>query len=184
MTVTLAEMLSQQMLPFQLVYTGRTSRSPPNVKFPAEFFLNYNEKHWSKEAETTTLLNKNINPYITKVKEELGLPETQKALLVWDAFRAQSTDKVIHELEKLNVKVVTVPKNMTHLLQPLELATNTSVKKIEKCGFNEYFTSTITETLEKDPHRDVATIKVDLKLSTLKPIHAKVLIYEYVYMNS
>ncbi|PFX11493.1 hypothetical protein AWC38_SpisGene24750 [Stylophora pistillata] len=66
--------------------------------------------------------------------------------------------------------------------QPLDLTTNGSVKKMEKRGFSDYFTSTITETLEKDPQRDVTTIEVDLKLSTLKPIHAKLLmsIYEFL----
>ena len=82
-TVTLTETLSGQILPFQLIYTGKTSRSLPHVKFPAGFCLSYNEKHWSNEAETMALVNKIIYPYVTKVKEELGLPETQKALLVY-----------------------------------------------------------------------------------------------------
>ena len=96
---------------------------------------------------------------------------------MWDAFTAQSTDKVIRELARLNIKVVPVPK--THLLQPLDLTTNASVKKIEKRGFSDYFTSTVTNVLEKEPNRDVATIEVDLKLSALKPIHAKVLMDIY-----
>ena len=181
-TVTFAETLSGQILPFQLIYAGKTSRSLPNVEFPAGFSLSYNEKHWSNEAETISLLNNVIYPQITKVKENLALPETQQTLLIWDAFKAQSTEKVMCELEKLNIKAVMVPKNMTHLLQPLDLTTNASVKKMEKRGFSAYFTSTITEALEKDPNRDVATIEVDLKLSTLKPIHAKVLmsIYEFL----
>ena len=58
------------------------------------------------------------NPYINKAKKELGLPDTHKALLVWVAFTAQSTDKVMRKLERLTFKVVLVPKNMTHLLQP------------------------------------------------------------------
>ena len=87
------------------------------------------------------LVNKIIYPYVTKVKKELGLPETQKALLVWDAFKAQITEKVLSELERLNINVVAVPKNMTHLLQPLDLTTNASVKKMEKRGFSDYFTS-------------------------------------------
>lgn len=134
-------------------------------------------KHWSNKAKTTALVNKIIYPYVTKFKEELGLPETQKALLAWDVFKAQSTDNVFSDLEKLNINVVAVPKNMTHLLQPLDLTTNASVKKMEKRGFNDYFTSTITEILEKDTQRDVSTIEVDLKLSTLKPIQAT---YEYI----
>ena len=178
----MAETLSGQILPFQLIYDGKTSRSLPHVKFLAGTCLSYNEKQWSNETETMALVNKIIYPYVTKVKEELGLPKTQKALLVWDAFKARSTDKVLSELERLNINVVAVPKNMTHLLQPLDLTTNTSVKKMEKRGFSDYFTSTITETLEKDPQRDVTTIEVDLKLSTLKPLHAKplMIIYEFL----
>ena len=79
-------------------------------------------------------------------------------MLVWDAFKAQSTDKVLSELERLNINVVVVPKNLTHPLQHLDLPTNASVKKM------------------------CTTIEVDLKLSTLKPIHAKLLmsIYEFL----
>ena len=76
-TVTLAETLSGQILPFQLIYTGKASRSLPNVEFPAGFSLRYNEKHWSNKAETMARLKKIIYPYITKVKEELGLPESR-----------------------------------------------------------------------------------------------------------
>ena len=62
--------------------------------------MSYNEKHWSNEAETLAVLNQIINLFITKIKKELGLPKTQKALLVWDAFTPQSTDKVMRELVK------------------------------------------------------------------------------------
>ena len=68
-------------------------------------------------------------------------------------------------------------------MPPLDLTKNTSVKKMDKSSFSDYFTSTITETLDKDPQRDVTTIEVDLKLSTLKPIHAKLLM-STIYTNS
>ena len=74
-----------------------------------------------------------------------------------------------------------VPTNLTHLLQPLDLTTNGSFKKIEKAAFSNYFTTTITKELQVDPEKDVTTIKVDLRLSTLKPLHVKVMaeIYEH-----
>ncbi|CAB4016591.1 Hypothetical predicted protein, partial [Paramuricea clavata] len=100
------------------------------------FFLSYNTKHWMR------LLNDIIAPYIIKVKEGLGLPENQSTLLhVMDAFKAQSSEKVIRELENLAIK------HMTHILQPLYLTTNASVKKMEKRGFSDYFPSTITEAM-------------------------------------
>ena len=183
-TVTLAETLSGRILPFQLIYTGKTSRSLPHFDFPAGFCLSYNEKHWSNEAETLALINKIIHPYVAKVKEDLELPESQKAVVVWGAFTTQNTEKVKRELQKLNIKVVGVPRNMAHLLQPLDLTTNASVKRMEKHGFSDYFTSTITSALEREPNRDVATIEVDLKLWTLKPIHTKALIGIYEFLQS
>ena len=66
-----------------------------------------------------------------------------------------------------------VSKNMTHLLQPLDLTTNASVKKMEKKCFSEYFTNAITKEVLRDPKRDVTTIEVDLRLSTLKSEHVK-----------
>ena len=66
------------------------------------------------------LLESVVDPYFCQVSEELELQNDQKALILWDAFKAQSTDKVTKELERLNIVQVMVPKNMTHLLQPLD----------------------------------------------------------------
>ena len=53
------------------------------------------------------------------------------------------------------------------------------IQKMERAD-GDYFTNTIME-LESDPEKDVTAIKVDLKLSTLKPIHAKLMneIYQH-----
>ena len=50
---------------------------------------------------------------------------------------------------------------------------------MEKRDFSDYFTSTITQAMLQDPQRDVTTIEVDLKLSTLKPMHGKLMITVY-----
>ena len=77
-----------------------------------------------------------------------------------------------------------VPKNMTHLLQPLDLTTNASFKKFEKRAFTEYFTSCIMKAIEIDPDRDVASIEVYLRLSTLKPRHAEVMTELYDHLRT
>ena len=76
-----------------------------------------------------------------------------------------------------------VPK-MTHLLQPLDLTRNASMKKMEKKCFSEYFTNTITKEMLRDPKRDVTTIEADLRLSTLKAEHAKVMRKVYEFLQS
>ena len=55
---------------------------------------------------------------------------------------------------------------------------------MEQRKFSDYFTNCFTETLLGDPKRDVTTIKVDLKLSTLKPIHAKTVSKVYYYLKN
>ena len=165
-----------------MIYTRKTARSLPSVELPNEFCLSYNPKHWSNEDETINLLESVVDPYFCQVREELGLQNDQKTLILWDTFKAQSTDKVTKELERLNIVQVMLPKNMTHLLQPLDLTTNASAKKMEKKCFSEYFTNTITKEMLRDPKRDVTTIEVDLRLSTLKPEHVKVMrkVYEFL----
>ena len=88
------------------------------------------------------------------------------------------------ELERLNIVQVMVPKNMTHLLQPLDLTTNVSMKKMEKKCLSEYFTNAIKKEMLGDPKRDVTMIEVDFRLSTLKPEHAKVMKKVYEFLQS
>ena len=107
-----------------MIYTGKTARSLPSVEFPNGFFLSYNPKHWSNKDETINLIESVVDPHFCQVREELGLQNDQKGLILWDAFKVQSIDQVTKELESLNIVQVMVPKYMTHLLQPLDLKTN------------------------------------------------------------
>ena len=43
-------------LPFQLIYGGKTERSLPKFKFPNEFSLSVNEKHFSNTKESLKIL--------------------------------------------------------------------------------------------------------------------------------
>ena len=80
--VTLPQTLDGEILPFQLIYKGKTIRSLPAVEFPAGFCLSSNPKHWSNEEETIRILVEVIEPYLCKVKEELDLPIEQKSLIL------------------------------------------------------------------------------------------------------
>ena len=93
-TITLVENLSEDMLPFQMIYTGKTSHSLPTAEFPEGFLLGFNKSHYSNEEETLRLLKEVISPYITKVKKKLKLPQNQVDYLIWDAFKAQSRENV------------------------------------------------------------------------------------------
>ena len=173
-TLTLYESHDGTMLPFWLIYNGKTTISLPNVGFPEGFCLSHNMKHWSNETETIRLINDVLVPYIEKMKEEKA-SHNQKCLLIWDAFKAQLTTNVIDILSSFGIETVMVPKHMRHLLQPLDLTTNNSFKKFEKKTFSEYFSSCIMKVLKEDTTCYVTTIKVGLRISTLKPLHAGIM---------
>ena len=158
------------------------TRSLPNVDFPGGFSLSHNEKHWNNEAETICLINDVLVQYI-KERKKRKLCRDQKSLLIWDAFKAKSTAKVEDTLASYGIKTVMVPKNRTHLLQPQGLTTGGSLKEFEKKAFSEYSCSSILKELKNDPTCDM-TIKVDLCLSTLKPLHVKVMKNAYNYFAS
>ena len=66
MTVVVIQSLSGKMLPFQIIFTGKTERCLPKIAAVKKNFLfSYNEKHWCNEVETLSLIDK-ILPRILK----------------------------------------------------------------------------------------------------------------------
>ena len=88
------------------------------------FCLAFNKKHWSNVTDTIRLIEELLVSYIEKVKEVKALPQSRKSLLVWDAFKAQSTPKVMDTLSSYRIEAVMVSNNMTHFQQPLDLTAN------------------------------------------------------------
>ena len=110
---------------------------------------------------------------LKKTKKDLNLPNDQKSLLIWDAFTGQNADAVKNRLSGLNILTVNVPKNLTHLLQPLDLTTNTTFKNIERKEFSNYFTPIILKELIMDPNLNVTAVSVDLRIvQTIKKARA------------
>ena len=91
------------------------------------------------------MIDEIISPYVTKKREDLKLPTDQKALLIWDIFRGQMTDKVKEQLNELNIECVYVPANMTHFFQPLDLTVNGCAKQRTRKEFVTYYSSAVKQ---------------------------------------
>ena len=113
---------------------------------------------------------------------EFKLPVNQKALLIWDAFRGQLTERVKEKLAALNIKCVYVPANMTHFFQPLDLTVNRCAKQRMKKEFVTYYSSAVKQQL--DSGTDNEDVEVDFCLSVLKPMHAQWLVNLYNIFTS
>ena len=89
-------------------------------------------------------------------------------------FRGQTTDHVAQVLDSLNIKVVKVPANMTHFFQPLDLTVNGSAKNFMRKKFVTWYAEEIKKQM--DAGVPAESIDVNLKLTSLKALHANWLI--------
>ena len=178
-TTTLAERDSKQVAikgiddkgAITATFTITLDGNLPRYQFPKEFSLSVNLKHYSHENESLKLINEIILPYLMRERERLDRP-TQKALVIFDVFRGQITDKnVLDHFKENNIATVFVPANMTGQLQPLNLTVNGYAKKYCKKKFNEWYMQQITKQLDSGKPTD--EIEVKLQLTTLKPLHAE-----------
>ena len=71
---------------------------------------------------------------------------------------------------------------MTYLLQPLDLTVNGYTRTFTSRKFSEWYFSQIMKQL--DDGKELHDISIDLKLSKLKPLHAKWLVELYNQMST
>jgi len=63
-------------------------------------------------------------PYIRIKRKELKLQANQHALLIFDKFKVQCTEKLLTRVDAHDVYAVMIPANCTDRLQPLDISVN------------------------------------------------------------
>ena len=180
-TVTIAVSLDGNILPFQIIYKGKTQQSVAKVHFPKGFSLSANIKHHSNTDEVLKQLREIIIPYVNNHREKLGKPD-QYCLMVWDAFPGQCTDPVKELMAKNKILCEYVPNNMTDVYQPLDLTVNKWVKQKMTSKFNAWYRDTLNNEL--DAGKTLDEINIKFLLTTMKPLHANWLIDIYNDLSS
>ena len=175
-TGTFVITLDGKFLPIQLIYGGKTKQSLPRYKFPESFSVSVNPKHFSNTEESIKIINEIVVPYVEKEREKLG-DKSQPALL-----RGQMTSEVTTLLQESNIFFVTVPNNMTHLFQPLDLTMNGFCKSYSKRKFAQWFAQQFDRELAL--FKKVEDIQMKFQLTEIKPIHANWISQFYNHMST
>ena len=102
---------------------------------------------------------------------KLDLKEEQKCMLIFDAFKAQCTQRVFDMINGNHCVTVYVPENLTHVFQPLDLAINGVAKSFLKSKFSEWYSKEIAKAFDKG--QDIHEVKFHTTLTGMKPIHAQ-----------
>ena len=170
-TGTFGITLSENFLPIQLIYAGKTTQSIPKVAFPKIFSLSANSSHYPNTEESLKFLDEIVIPYVVvRERSKLELLKEHKALMVMDVFTGQMTEDVVKKYQDNNIIIVNVPKNMTKNYQPLDLTVNRYCKKFLKRKFSQWYTAEVSKQLTNKVALE--DVEVKLRLTTLKPLHA------------
>jgi hypothetical protein len=179
-TVVFGNTMSGDFLPVQVIYSGKTKRSvPTSITFPKDWHVTYTQNHWANETTTEAYINQLLFPYIVKKRAELHLPPDKPALVIFDRFKGQCTQKILNLLDNNNVRVCMVPANCTDRLQPLDVSINKAAKEYLRNQFQQWYSEQVCKQLKEESQ----TSKVDLSLSVMKPLGAKWLISLYEYLR-
>ena len=73
-------------------------------------------------------IDKILFPYIKRKREELQLERNYPALVIFDNFTGQNTEKVLKHLKNNCIHYIQVPANCTDRLQPLDVSVNKAAK--------------------------------------------------------
>jgi hypothetical protein len=86
----------------------------------------YNKYFWAGHATgwiTTPIFHEYLSSFIKEVqsrREEFHIPITEHAVLLIDDHSTHNTEAFTLELQKHNIKIITLPPHSTHILQPLD----------------------------------------------------------------
>eukprot|EP00117_Sycon_ciliatum_P034838 scpid48499/ scgid26512/ Pogo transposable element with KRAB domain len=181
-TAVLGCSMAGEFLPAQLLYEGSTNRCHPSVKFPDGYDIWHSPNHWCNESTMLRYVEKVLVPFFNKQRTKLQLDAATPGLVIMDVFRAHRTPAVMDILDTNNCKCVFVPANCTSEMQVMDLVVNKIVKDAMKNKFIEWYSRQVVDDINDTEDRTgetcevVSKFKPDLKLSTLKPLHAEWLI--------
>ena len=130
-TGTFVITLKGDFLPIQFIYGGKMAQSLTKFKVLKSFSLNVNPKHFNNTEELIKVIEEIDLPHVDKQRGKLDNPNQAK-LLILGVFRGQMTSEVTTLLHENNIYFVTIPNNMTHLFQPLDLMVNGFYKSLMK----------------------------------------------------
>ena len=168
-TVLMSVTASGILLPFQVIYQGKTIGWHAKVTFPNDWNITQSDSQWSTESTMLEFIDKVIVPYVTQTREKLQLASDQPTLALFDVFKPYSCESVLEKLRQHHIHQVFIPAGCTGELQPLSLTVNSLFKGSMKAHFSCWYSTEVKEALEQG--QEIANVMVDLRASIVKSLH-------------
>ena len=160
-TVVLCCSLSGNLLPPQVLYTGKTPQCHPKISFPEGRDIWHSPNHWSNEQIMLHYVDNVLTPYLTDTRAQLGLLPDQIALIICDVFAAHRCESLLEKLAAIHVKVVYIPAGCKGDLQPLDVTVNQVYRVELRHRFTQWYAGEIEKSLREG--KEVEDVKVDFR---------------------
>lgn len=170
-----------EFLPVQLIYAGKTKRCHANYNFPADWHIAHSPKHWSNEDTMLDYIDLIIAPFVSRLRDDLGVGKEQAALAIFDHFKGQITKRVFERLEEHNIQSVLIPANCTDQLQPMDLSVNRAAKSFLEREFQDWYSKAIMKQMEDGSHEP---LPVNLSSVSMKHAGAQWLVKLYEHISN
>lgn len=169
--------MTGDILPFQIIYKGKTARSHPKTNLPSDWHITHSANHWSNEDTTLQYLKEIIIPHVQRMRDDVG---DSAALLIQDNFKGQATKAVLDLLNEHNIHVCFLPPNSTDRLQPMDLSVNKAIKSYMKKEFEEWYAEQIMSQIDSSNDDDIEPIEYPLPV--MRELGAKWLVGIHQHM--
>ena len=120
-----ANTMSGNFLPLQIMYSGKTARSLPSVKFPCDWHVTYmytcTQITGQMKSPLRTTSKRILLPYVVQKWSELSLPIDNPALVIFDQFKVLFTERILSLLDNNHIHMAIVPASFMDRLQPLDV---------------------------------------------------------------
>ncbi len=115
-------------------------------------------------------------PYVNIIRQKLDL-----SLAIFDIFKSHHCDSVLKKLRESNIHQVFILAGCTGELQPFNISFNEEFKSL-KTNFSLWYANKVKESLDKGTN--LQDIKVDLRATLMKPLHAHWLMMAFAILKA
>ena len=149
-----------KLLPYQLIFAGKTAAVLPSDVHPAPgSFYSCTPSHFANACTTLEWAKKILVPFLlaqrqARIDKGESTEEVEKsrwATLIWDNFSAHADDQVKQLLESHRIKSFFLPPNCTSKYQVLDVLFNGYEKVLLKTHFSEWHFRTLEQAMSSNP---------------------------------
>lgn len=171
-TACIASSLDGELLPLQLIFQGKTTRSlPPSTVdvVASRAHITFSDNHWSNQRTMKEYVEQVILPYSETCIERYKLDADACIILVLDVWSVHKSEefRLFLRTKHPRIHLVYIPPNCTSKLQVADVVLQRPFKHAITQRFNQWAGTNIAEQIADEK---IVGLGAALKMSNIKPL--------------